>query len=62
MEWEKHYDEEMVQDAEAYKKRFLTAENVDNDFCDGCQHKFKELKEKEKECANCIYNTIANIS
>lgn len=62
MEWEKHYDEEMVQDAEEYKKRFLTAENVDSDFCNGCQHQFKELAEKEKECSTCIFNTIANIS
>ena len=62
MEWERHYDDEMVQDAENYKKRFLTAENVDNEYCNGCQHKFKELAEKEEECATCICTTLMNIS
>ena len=52
----------MIQDADEYKKRFLTAENVDSDFCNGCIHWFKELAEKEKECATCIYTTLMNIS
>ena len=40
----------------------IKLEEVDEHFCEGCQHQFKELSEKEKECSDCIFNTIASIS
>ena len=30
--------------------KYLTKENVDGDFCNGCQYRFKELAEQEKYC------------
>jgi hypothetical protein len=57
MEWEKHYDEEEKKE----QKQFLEKDDF-WEWCMWCQHQFKELSEKEKECADCIFNTIANIS
>ena len=45
-----HKDEE-----EQNRKKFLTKENVDWDFCDGCQYRFKPLLEQEKYCRECIF-------
>lgn len=35
--------------------KYLTKENVDGDFCNGCQYRFKELAEQEKYCGECIF-------
>ena len=36
-------------------KNYLTKENVDGDFCDGCQYRFKSLEEQERICKECIF-------
>lgn len=36
----------------------IRVEDIDDSYCDGCQHKFKELGEKEKECAECILTEL----
>lgn len=37
------------------QKKYLTKENVDGDFCNGCQYRFKPLEEQEKYCKECIF-------
>lgn len=37
------------------QKRYLTKENVDWDFCNWCQYRFKPLEEQEKICRECIF-------
>lgn len=40
---------------EEIKKTFLTRENVDWDFCNWCQYRFKWLEEQEKYCKECLF-------
>lgn len=55
---EKKIDEEMMEDSEEYKKRYLTKENVDSDYCCWCPEQFKEIK----DCSNCIANVLDSIN
>ena len=36
----------------------IRPEDIDDSYCDGCQHKFKKLEDKEKECAECILTEL----
>lgn len=36
-------------------KNYLTKENVDGDFCDGCQYRFADLEKQEQECKTCLF-------
>ena len=45
MEWERNEEQ----------NRYLTKENVNGDFCDGCQYRFADLEKQEQECKTCLF-------
>ena len=53
-DWDKHEEEQN-------QKRFLEKDDF-WDRCMWCQYLRKELEDKREVCADCIFNTIANIS
>ena len=40
---------------EKESKNYLTKENVDGDFCNGCQYRFADLEKQEQECRTCLF-------
>ena len=36
-------------------KNYLTNENVDGNFCDGCKYRFADLEKQEQECKTCLF-------